>query len=549
MAKRFFSWHKIWAEVQALLDETLLTRQGGLTKLHRFAHFWVMVWKSFVRNRLPVRASALTYTTLLALIPMLAVVMSITSTFLKKEGVEAIDQFIVKMVATVTPPAIIKTNAIPAFETNNAADLLANTSPTPARESVGPGATLTNLATGTLSAGGPTNGVQASQSNTATNGVAVPAFVQAEDAVQARKLIATKINEFIQSTRSGALGLTGSILLIIAAISMLSQIESTFNDVWGVARGRSWFMRIVLYWAVLSLAPLLLVTALGVASGPHLESTKELLHRMPFVGSLVFEFLPVVLVCLTFSLFYILMPNTKVRWTAALVGGMLGGVVFHLYNMASVFYVSRWVSNSKIYGSLGVVPVVMIGMYFSWLFLLFGAQVAYAFQNRGTYVEEKQIENINQRGREFVALRLMTVVGLRFLKGEPPLSVVGMGEELGVPTRLVRQVMQTLSAARLVVETASQEPSYLPARPLETITCHDLLLAMRASQGQELATRDDATRTDVYGEFNRIEEAERQVASSVTMLALANRARLRLGNRGEEEHEHPELAGPIKDRV
>src|SRR5438093_4291800 len=219
-----------------------------------------------------------------------------------------------------------------------------------------------------------------------------------------------------------------------------------------------------------------------------------------------------------------LVPNTKVRWRAAVVGGLVGGILFHLNSPGSVLYVSRVVSNSKIYGSLALVPVFMIGLYFSWLILLFGAQVAYAFQNRATYLEEKQIENINQRGREFVALRLMTCVGLRFGRGDPAPDVIEIGKELGVPTRLIQQVMQTLCAARLVVEVAGAEPAYVPARPLETISCHDILWAMRASQGQELATRDEPTRVEVYGEFSRIQEAERQAAASVSLLALVTRA-------------------------
>jgi len=97
-----------------------------------------------------------------------------------------------------------------------------------------------------------------------------------------------------------------------------------------------------------------------------------------------------------------------------------------------------------------------------------------------------------------------------------------------VPTRLVQQIMQTLAAARLVVETGSADPAYVPARPLETITCHDILLAMRASQGQELATRDEPTRAEVYGEFHRIQEAERRAASSVTMMELVKRAQAQL---------------------
>jgi membrane protein len=357
-----------------------------------------------------------------------------------------------------------------------------------------------------------------------TNENTLSAVAQEEKAIAARRSVAHNIHEFIQNTRSGALGLTGSVLLIFAAISMLSRIEDTFNDIWGVARGRSWFMRVVLYWGFISLAPMLLVVALGLATGPHLAGTKEFLTRMPFAGSLTFQFLPVVLLCLTFAFFYMLVPNTKVHFRAALVGGLVSGVLFHVNNLLSVLYVSRVVSNSKIYGSLGLVPVFMIGLYLSWWIVLFGAQVAYAFQNRASYLEEKQVENINQRGREFIALRLMTCVGQRFGRGEPPASVVEVSEDLGVPTRLVRQIMQVLSSARLVVETAGTEPAYLPARPLEGITCYDILLAMRATQGQELATRDEPSRLEVYGEFQRIQEAERQAAASVTLLALANRA-------------------------
>ena len=97
-----------------------------------------------------------------------------------------------------------------------------------------------------------------------------------------------------------------------------------------------------------------------------------------------------------------------------------------------------------------------------------------------------------------------------------------------MPSRLARQILQTLISARLVVETAGGESGYLPARPLEDISCHDILQAMRASQGQELATRDEPVRVEVLGEFSRIQEAERQAAASVSMLALVNRAEERI---------------------
>jgi membrane protein len=451
----------------------------------------------------------LAYATLLALIPVLAVVMSVTSTFLKKEGEHEIDQFIVKMVSSLTPAATVTT-------TNDVAELgdsltKTNTAavPTEAQSETVPGEVTRKNAQDEKA-----KNTEESSSGPATD----------QEVIRARRQIAHSIHGFIQNTRSGALGVTGSVVLIFAAISMLSRIEDTFNDIWGVAQGRSWFTRIVLYWGVLSLAPILVVVAGGLATGPHLEGTKKLLATMPWVGKIIFTFLPIVMLTLTFGAFYMLMPNTKVKWQSALVGGSVGGVLFHLNNLVSVLYVSRVVSNSRIYGSLGLIPVFMIGLYFAWLILLFGGQVAYGFQNRAAYLEQRQVENINQRGREFVALRLMTSIGQSFLRGEPPLGVTQMGQDLSIPTRLVQQVMQSLATARLVVEATGPDSAYVPARPLETITCHDVLQALRAAHGQDLAMRDESLRNELYGEFNRIEEAERQAAQAVTVLALARRA-------------------------
>src|ERR1041385_1570568 len=112
MANRFARFKKWRKEAQSIWDDSLLRSQRPLTGIQKFAHFWVLVWKSFARNRCPVRASGLAYVTLLALVPMLAVVVSITSSFLKKEGEDRIDQFIVRLVANITPPAMLGTNEL-----------------------------------------------------------------------------------------------------------------------------------------------------------------------------------------------------------------------------------------------------------------------------------------------------------------------------------------------------------------------------------------------------------------------------------------------------
>ncbi|MGD0206094.1 MAG: YhjD/YihY/BrkB family envelope integrity protein [Verrucomicrobiota bacterium] len=467
--------------------------EGELSRLERFAHFWALAVRSFVRNRCPVRAAALSYTSLLALIPLLAVAISVTSSLLKSEGEEKIYEAIDKLVSDIMPPAGSITNAA-SFSLN--------------------------LSPGTLVALAPTNSVAD------TN--LVVAAIGAVDRVANAQMEATRsIRDFIQKTRSGTLGVAGTVLLIFVVFALLGRIEETMNDVWGVTRSRNWLTRIEHYWFAVGLVPMLLVAGLILATGPRFAGVRHFVESMPLVSGVVFKFLPLVLLWLAFASFYKIMPNTRVCFNAALVGGVVGGSLWYLNNVFGFLFVSRVFSNSKIYGSLGLVPVFMIGLYFSWLILLFGAQVAYAFQNRSVYLQDKLAENVNQRGREFIALRLMTGIGQRFQHGLPPATVLEISAELGIPSRLAQQILQTLLAARLVTEVGGTEGAYVPARPLESINAYQILHALRTGTGQELPMRDEPARADVYGEFARIEEAERQAAASVTMLALVNRAQVR----------------------
>ena len=283
-----------------------------------------------------------------------------------------------------------------------------------------------------------------------------------------------------------------------------------------------------MYWATLTLGPLALVGAASLAGGAHAEVARQLASRTPFFGELIFKVLPVVIIWLVFALIYLTVPNTKVRFSAALVGGVLAGSLWHVNNLLGYLYVSRFVTSNMIYGSLGLLPVFMAGLYISWVILLFGVQVSYAFQNRKDYLQDKFAENVNQRGREFIALRLMTCLGLRYHNGQPPATTEQIAVELGISNRLTDKIMQTLLGARLISEVAGAEAAYFPARPLEAINAHQVLLALRSVNKPVVYTREEPVRDEIYGEFARIEEAERAAAASVTMLALVNRARAKL---------------------
>lgn len=460
---------KLQSEAEAFLDEQRIAAgtERRMPTLQKFVHFWILVVRSFLRNRCPVRASALAYTTLLALIPLLAVGVGVSTSLLKNQSDEPVKQLINKLVDEVAP----QLGLMPQDET------------------------------------------------------------EGEDK---RTQTIKRITDFIANVNSGALGFTGTAALILVAIGLLSNIEKAFNDIWGVTRGRSWFTRLVQYWAAITLGPLLMVLAIGFTIGGKLQTvqTKLIAWSPTFGQSLSGGFsvvAPFIILIAAFMMIYMLMPNTKVQWKAAFIGAVVGSVLWNLNSQFNVLFASRVINASKIYGPLGAVPVFLVGLYFSWLIMLFGAQVAYAVQNRRAYLQEKQAESVNQRGREFVALRLMANIGQRFVNGQKAPTATELADALDVPTRLIHQIAHTLVASGLLVEVAGAavvavpEMAYAPARPLEKITCHDILTALRAGQGQELATREEPAREEVRAQFERIQNSERDVSARITVFDLATK--------------------------
>jgi len=311
------------------------------------------------------------------------------------------------------------------------------------------------------------------------------------------------------------------------AIMLFSTIEATFNDIWGVARGRSWVARVVQYWATVTLGPLIPIVVFSFNVGAELKPFQEWMVRnhLGLISKLLIQMTPIAVLSLGFGFFYQLMPNTKVRWTAALLGGMTGGMLWHLNSKLNVLFVSKVVTSAKIYGSLAMIPVFLFGLYLSWLILLFGAQVAYAFQNRVAYLQEKEAQRINFLGREYLSLRIMTFIGQRFdaAEGEPP-SVIDIAQALRVSTRLVDDILKSMMVGGLVMETRGNEAGYTLTRPLEKVNCHEVLMTLRTARGETTESADDAARKLVDDVFANVLSAEESVAGRISLRDLVDRA-------------------------
>lgn len=480
-SQRFARLRKIFAGALPGTEE-VFSLEG---RLERFAHFCALVIRQFLGHRCLVRASALSYSTLLALIPLLVVALSVTSSRLNPQQESELVQFVEKTVSRLVPPAEVP----PVGATNFLAD---------------------------------TNAPLVWDTNSPPGAVANSAPAETQLTTNTQRQVAGEIHELVQKAGNGALGATGFILLIITAISLLRGIEETFNDIWGVTRGRSWWLQFLLYWVAITIGPLLLSAALGITGSTHMDKMRGFLESSPVIAPLVRHVLPIALLSFTLAFFYLFAPNTKVQFSAAVVGGLCAGAAWHIYNQLGFLLVARAMSASKFYGGVFLIVLLMGGLYILWVILLFGNEIAYAFQNRGAYLQDRLAENVNQRGREFVALRVMTCLGRRFQNGLPPATVPEISTELGVPSRLTQSILRTLAASRLVTEAAGAEAAFLPARPLHAINAHDILLAMRTGAGQELPLAGFPELAGIYGEFTRIEEAERAAASRVTLQALAS---------------------------
>lgn len=462
-----------YKQVKAMVREDFslhrLTGEGvsTLTWIERFVHFWVFAIKSFIRNRCMVRASALAYSNLLALVPMLAIAISVSASMLKEGGKEEqkIDEFISWVVDAIVPADLDKKGKAAAEgETERGLD---------------------------------------------------PATRQA---------VLEHIDSIVDNIRGGALSTGGTVLLIYLVIMMLARVEDTFNDIWGVKKGRSWFARITTYWAAMTLGPLILLMVTTINSGQQMAEFRSYVESLPAFFNRLFtwtaKLVPLLVLSLAFSVFYKLMPNTKVKWRAALVGGLFGGTLWQLNNLMFVFYVSRVVTNNRIYGSLGMIPVIMISLYLGWLFLLFGAQVGYAFQNRRAYVQERLVEKLTARGREIVALRLMSELAVRFQNGGGATSADELASRLGVPSRLIVSIVESLLDDQLLCETSEDTPAYLPARALQDITFADIVVAVRngTSAGDRSGVETGGDRVTV--EYERVIEGELRAAGQTNLLGL-----------------------------
>jgi len=315
---------------------------------------------------------------------------------------------------------------------------------------------------------------------------------------------------FVDNVQGGLLAGAGLILLIYTTVSMIKKIEDSLNHIWRVDSARSFFQRFGEYLSIVLVGPLLMVTAFGlIATASSHTAVESILAIKPFGATAVMlgKLTPYLLVSVGFALAYWFIPNTRVKLSAAMVGGITGGMLWAASGILFATFVANSTRNVDIYASFAVIIIALMWLYISWLILLIGAQASFYFQ----HPEYTRVGYRNLRvGNELVeqmALSLMMLVAQSFRESGKPLNTNGIAEQIGVPGMLLTQVRERLTTVGLL-ETGRKD-RLIPGRDPAQITLAEVMSAVRGAQDSDIyrGGRWPSQVTKVFDDMNATTES------------------------------------------
>jgi membrane protein len=296
-------------------------------------------------------------------------------------------------------------------------------------------------------------------------------------------------NQFADS--ASKLGLIGFLFLILAAILLLDNIESNFNNIWNVTTRRKFIAKITSYTSVLVFGTLFLGASLTMSA-----RIKAMLFRgisfdpgtFEKIGTWIF---PLLLTVLAFLLMYLVIPYTRVRLKSALLGAVIGGFFWELGKNLFANSIGVSVRYSTIYGSLAVVPIFLIWLYITWIIVLLGLEIAYVHQHFAALVRSRSAGQRDECDRVPTGLQLYTLIAKRFHQGKDPPSCDELSRRFLVATGSVDSHVDRLEKAGLArrVAVGSSEEGVVPARSLAEVKIADVIAAFIPMGDEQMRQR------------------------------------------------------------
>ena len=322
--------------------------------------------------------------------------------------------------------------------------------------------------------------------------------------------ILSSAENFIERVRSGYLAGAGMLLLLYSVMKLLGHIENSFNEIWQIKTSRPWARKFSDYLAILLVSPVFIFVSSSMTyyiseQFSHLAELVPMLSKLRFLLGMI----PYLLIWLLFTFIYMVMPNTRVKFSSAFVAGMIAGSLFQLTQWIYMQFQVGINSYGAIYGSFAAIPLFVIWLQLSWLIVLVGAEISFANQNVDRYEFESESENVSARYRRILALLISHHIIKRFEKGTPAITPTQLAAQLKVPMRAVRDTLFELVEAGILTETYTGSPrerAYQPARDINQLS----ISFISAALDNRGSTHTTVSKTKEYIRISELMEAFQQ---------------------------------------
>ena len=322
------------------------------------------------------------------------------------------------------------------------------------------------------------------------------------------------VQRYLDTAQDGLFIGIGILILLWAVYSFFQSVEQAFNRIWNVQKSRSILHQITTYIAIVVLIPVLIVCSAGINIYIHTAfeglANIEAMHES-FHTSIV-KFLQFVLCWLLFTLMYIAIPNTKVRFISALIPGVLMGTLFQLLQMLSVYLIAMLGRTSIVYGAFATIPILMTWLQYTSLLILIGAEMSYAIQNKEQFEYENDLKKMSRRYKDFVMLYLLSVIIKRFEADEVPLTAHELAVRDHLPIRLVNQLVSRMVETGILREVyveEHEERTYQPALDTHKISVGMVISRIDAQGEEEFLQAPTAEMQEFWEKYLRVKEAHK----------------------------------------
>jgi len=287
---------------------------------------------------------------------------------------------------------------------------------------------------------------------------------------QQARHVTDKLFDHVQQIDFRTLGIVGLLVLLWTVIGVLEKIENSFNEIWGVTKGRTLVRKFTDYTSVTIVLPILIVAASSVPVASRIiETMNQTLDgvtpetvRTLFGGHLLSTLIPLTLGTLMFAFLLGFMPNERVKVTPALIGGFVTMLLFTAWLKICAMLQIGIAGNSMVYGGFAILPILLLWSYTSWQIVLIGAEIAFAAQNRDTYILEQYAAKASPRTRVILACALCAEAARCAADPEAePFEAEAFARLQGIPYGLVRDVITKLENHHILAKVAGETEQYL----------------------------------------------------------------------------------------